>query len=280
MITRIFSGLIIVFWLVMMTLLVRQEFFPSQDDAIPVAPRIVVARVFNNDDPSSLKVYYEGSEAGSARFHVKIIEPEVAAGYPLERRDAAVRSKYELSVELTMKLTLMDTPTQFHIATMMMFDEDYERTWYSFRFRSGDRWVQMERDMASPLLTLKIKEGAIPMTHTINVGMDNPKESGSQLSLLGLDADTIMGMMAGELGAPTGDTPKTKLTTSQTSLRIAGQMVPAYLVHLRHSENVWFKIWIGRQGQILLVDSSINLLMLADGLRLNEVLRDRPRPRL
>jgi hypothetical protein len=280
MITKIFSGLVVVFWLVMMTLLVRQEFFPSDGETITVSPKIVVARVFNNDDPSTLKVYFEGNEVGSARFHVKTIEKDSLGSFPAERRDAASRSKYDLSVELSMKLTLMETATQFHIATIMMFDENYERTWYSFRFRSGERYVQMERDMASPLLTLKIKEGALPVTHVINVGMDDPKESGSQLNLLGLDADTIMGMMAGELGTPTGGAPKTKITTSQTSLRIAGQMVPAYLVHLRHSENVWFKIWIGRQGQVLLVDTSINLLMLADGLRLNEVLRDRPRPRL
>ncbi|GEM_PF-3351601 len=280
MITKIFSGLVIVFWLMMMTLLVRHEFFPSENETIPVAPQIVVARVFNNDDPSTLKVYFEGEEAGSARFQVKLIEPATIAGYPTDRRDAAARSRYDLSAELTMKLTLMDTPTQFHIATLMLFDENYERTWYSFRFRSGDRWVQMERDMASPLLQLKIKEGAVPISHTINVGLENPRESGSQLNLLGLDADTIMGMMSNAVGKPSGETPQTKISTSQTSLRIAGQMVPAYLVHLRHSETVWFKIWIGRQGQVLLVDSSINLLMLADGLRLHEVLRDRPRPRL
>src|SRR5207244_12942846 len=108
MITKFCAGLIIIFWLVMTALLIRQEFFPSDDEAIPVSPQLVLKRVFDADDPSTLKVYYEGKEAGSARFQVKSIEHKPSACTEHVEHGPSERSRYDVSFELYLRLRVLD----------------------------------------------------------------------------------------------------------------------------------------------------------------------------
>jgi hypothetical protein len=71
-----------------------------------------------------------------------------------------------------------------------------------------------------------------------------------------------------------------KTTTTRSSLIVAGQMVPTYLVTFRASNAVWVKIWIGMQGQILKLDSPFGLSMLAEGLSHDVASKGRVRSRL
>jgi hypothetical protein len=156
MISKLCSILIIAFWLVMMTLLVRQEFFPDLSGNISVPPRTVVKRVFTAEDSSQLKIYYQGEEVGSAdvRFEVvdKPVDPAETSNQPVH--DAAYRMVSELRVVVKPEGA---GATRLHFFWKSFFDEKFDLLWFRSKLRGPDSLIIAECDVPTHKLMVKLE---------------------------------------------------------------------------------------------------------------------------
>jgi hypothetical protein len=183
----------------------------------------------------------------------------------------AAGAGYQVHTELTIALANFGIPSRLRVVGHTQFGPAFDIAAFKVHTTIGDGHVEVHGDSASQKLTVDFEIGGY---HDRRL-FDYQQLRGAGLqSLIGMAGLANLGMLSGAgvaealppsaLGAPaTGK----KLTTVRTSrLRIAGETEETYLIETRLDESLWAKVWISKQGEVLKVDTSLRVTLLADTL--------------
>src|SRR6267142_6621962 len=140
MASKVFTGLVVTFWLVMMAALVRVELFPSPTQLLPVPVNLVLRKLFDNPETQRLKVLYQGNEIGGGTVEITPLASPVAK---LNAPFAGRPGGYQVKAGWNLDLNVFGTPSKFHLGTESRFDAHYEITDYHVSTRVGASEVEI-----------------------------------------------------------------------------------------------------------------------------------------
>ena len=256
MIGRVFAGLIVAFWVVMMASLVRMEFFP-QAVALDAVPReLVLGRVFANPEPAKLDIFYRGSRIGFCRVE---IAPQ--ANLDSEQLPAADQPPqfYRVKSHIMMGLSVMGKRSRLQWMGTSVFDARYQVNNFQLKASVGEGHVNINGDKAT---------GRVRVQSEFADWHDDREFGFQELQSTNLANAVGMPGLAGTLGvgSSSGSIPTLATTTVLGSLKIGNASVRTYVVESKVNDNLWAKIWISERGEVLQVSTSMGLTMLAADL--------------
>jgi hypothetical protein len=255
MLGRVISVGIVAFWLVMMSLLIRSELFHIAPLAYSVPLETVMQKMFEGEEPSDLTIYHQGNVVGSCSLQIK---KDNTGSVPLYR----VNSHLKLDFEVFGRSLRLNSSTDSY------FDRRYQMTRFSSQTTTGDSKVEAAGDLESREVVVKFSLGNVEETHRIPFAtLENMGPSGA-MGLLGmgglqLPSDGRLDPARSSLMAamPSGRGPVT--TVQEHRLMVEKEPLQTFLVHTTYDESVWSKVYVSPQGEILKVETSFGVTMLA-----------------
>jgi len=232
-----FTGLVIVFWAVMMAALVRVEFFPSPTNLAGVPTEQVIRKLFSNHEPQTLNISYQGKPIGIT--HIEIT-PRPTAGYAVK-------------AGLTLDLDVFGTPSRFQLSSDSHFDARYEMKDYHVRTAVGESHVDINGTNDTKTVTMSYDLGDGLQKKQIDYGKPGAVES---LGVPGLP----------NFALPGGATMRPVIQTFEDHVNIAGGSQHAYLIECKAESNpaYWAKLWLDDEGNMLIVETSMGFTMRRD----------------
>ncbi len=254
----------------MMAALVRVEFFtvPSEFEVLPNP--VVMNRIFAHPEPARLNIFYQGERVGFCRVEIaKLQEPD---GDEMTVEDIEA-SKKPGAYRLRLDFTMYEQAMRIRIAGEGVFNRRYEILKFSARSRFGDAQVDVKGDDQSRKVQTVFTMGQRRETREFD--FDQMKGTGlsGAIGLSGFSGATLPNSADGGLG------PESLVTRTQLDqLQVGESKLRTYRVETRLNENLWAKMWVSQLGEVLRVDTSVGLTMLADSLSGEDKPRRRIRP--
>ncbi|MCG3148518.1 MAG: hypothetical protein PCFJNLEI_01962 [Verrucomicrobiae bacterium] len=274
---RIFTGCVIAFWAVMMTALVRVEFFPRESRLVPVSTAQIMDKVFQNRIVTHLDVIYQNAKIGSVN-NLEFIPLNDGTG----ETGAGQLTGYEVTGDVWLNLVIFGAPSRLRLRPVKLhFDTKYELTEFHLRTGFGESQAEINGDNTTKQLTVSYDFGEGRQSRQVGYA---DLGSGSALAALGVPG--LQGMPGlGALGMLGGGSPaKTvqNLTARMQTrayydyLNIGGSDQRTFLINVQLDQGLglWIKTWIDEQGNILKVETSLGLSLISSAIN-TEKLVDR-----
>lgn len=253
MASKAFTALIIAFWAVMMTALVRVEFFPASTRLTTVPMEQVTRRLFANDEPQRLSVIYEGKTIGRCDLTVS---PRVRLDAPESDPVTKSPGAYFVLAHLKMRLQLLGFPSRFGLDTESWFDPRYNLTKYHLHAVVGTSRIDIRGDNATKVLSLDYDLGDGAQIRQLDYAQLNDPAA---LESLGLPS--VAGLA---LPVNPGSGKLVPIVNAyEDRIEISGARQHAFLIECKSDQNpgLWAKIWMDDQGSVLLVETSLGITM-------------------
>jgi hypothetical protein len=258
--SKAFASFVVVFWLAMMTALVRMEFFPAPTRLTAVPANEVLRRLFDNHERQSLRMLYQGNEIGMSSLEIVPLMSSTAGPVELLSGDAHA---YKVRADVKLNLNVFGTPSRFHLFSESRFDARYELKDYLLRTTVGESSVEIEGKDATKTVVMTYDVGDGPRTRTFGY-----EELAGPGAFAALGVPELTGLASFALPSASGrrgQEPAIRplIRTYEDRLNIGGVSQHTFLVDCRAEENpaYWAKIWLDDQGNILLVETSVGLIM-------------------
>jgi len=273
---RIFTGFVVAFWAVMMTALVRVEFFPRESRLVPVSTTQIFDKVFKNRTVTHLDVIYQNAKIGSVN-NLEFVPQTVATETGPEKITG-----YDVSGDVWLNLVIFGAPSRLRLRPIkLLFDTKYELKEFHLRTGFGESHAEINGDNATKQLTVSYDLGEGRQSRQVGYA---DLGDGSALTALGLPGmQTVPGFGALSLlgGKSPGKAMQQMVSRLQTrayydSLTIGGSEQRVFLINVQMDQGlgVWAKTWIDEQGNILKVETSLGLSLLSSAIN-TEKLVDR-----
>lgn len=287
MIQRAAFFLILAFWLVMNTLLIRSEFGIGARSPARIPAGLVWQRILTAPDDSSLSITRDGQRIGFARWAPNVGE-EMATGKQ-SREEFIPEGSVGVLRDYTVNLEGNFSPTgtasilgRIRFSLHSKFSTNHN--WQVFTLRLGTRASTLVIDGDSSRRVFHLRhESAESVDWDREVGFDDFRDPAVLMSKLDLDPALVpaAGMLSGAgLGLPGGasmgirpaaggaaSTPidlKWEATTDW--MRIGHAPVKVYHLRARILERMEVKVVVSRVGEILKVELPGNLRLLNEAL--------------
>lgn len=243
---RVFSALIVVFWLVMMALLIKLEWKPDESNLLVVPPEHVLKLMFLHDQVSELSILDNGKPIGNVMLHPQT-DPAtgnrtliLTGGFSYLPQGAKRKQRLSWESNIVMDhtygaktfeftATIPSPATRVHV----VLDPINKR---------GDYDIQQGK--AAPL------KSSVPLTEEGVMSLLRDE--------LGYDPSAMLqGTPFGGLGSPgsMAGMHAPVLTAKQTQLSIRKEKVAAYLLTFKQGETTLAEIYVSQLGQVLLAKS-------------------------
>lgn len=260
---RIFTGGVVVFWAVMMTALVRVEYFPRETRLLAVSTAQVMHKVFNNRTVTHLDLIYQNSKIGRVNnlSFTPLIDPS----------EPGRVVGYELGGDVLVNLMIFNVPSRFHLRrTRLHFDPQYKLKSFQLHTGVGGSTANIIGDNTTQELHVTYDLGDGPQSKQVKYAELGDGSALTALGLPGLPGLGALGMLGGGSPAKTMQTMASRLKTIAylDFMKIGGADQRVYLVDTQMSEGigVWVKTWIDEQGNILKVDSSLGMSLVSSAI--------------
>ncbi len=267
MTSKVFSGLVVAFWLVMMGTLVRVELFPAPAQFQSVPTDRILRRVFSNPEPARMIIFYQKKPIGYSRL--SIVSPTTSdpiLAPPTGSHPGIYRVEGEIMIH---ELPFYNSATRFRMYANGECDSHYQLQWFSLKAALGANHVNVLGDM---------QKRKVHWTYDGDGGYDdreidlNDKSGNALAGAMGLPAMANSMLMTelgvqGRPGSPGGTDSSAapfEMKVSYGRLPIGELNQKTYIVESKLNDGMWAKIWVDEQGEILLVDTSIGLSMRSD----------------
>lgn len=268
MMGKIFSTVIVAFWLTMMVALVRTEMWP-QSSLNAVSQEEIMRKVFAHDAPARLNIFYRGQEIGYCRVDV---EPQYAAVDAAAQTETRVPSRFQVRTDVKIKLTPFRVASTLHLRGASEFSARYELERFDLNTLIADSIIRVRGDQQSGKVKVDFRAGDREDHREFDFKQLQGAGLASAVGLPGLANFSFLGGggMPTAFGAG-GDRPATATMTTTRAfrdhLKIGGSKIRAYQVASEFGDGMWMKMWIDEEsGSVLKVDTSIGLKMIQDEL--------------
>lgn len=230
MLHRIAIFSIIGFWLAMTSLLIIREVYPDATNLNTVPAQHAASLLFQNEQPSDLKIYDGAKDAGYIRIAPRI-----------QKKDKL--RVLETQGNLALKLP-GDCPRISWIGKIEM-NAAYQITQLEMTLSTEEeRKIEIFYQGASK--TLRYKASADGHLFADNEIQMNEQGIGSLLGQIGINTAFLSQFSS----APAGQS-LVKYTATQSSIKISGSEIPTYLVTMKFGEQVMWAAHITRLGHII-----------------------------
>ncbi len=268
---RVFAGVVVAFWLVMMGALVRVEFFPKALGAHDVPIERVLEDIFANEAPARLNVYYRGEKLGFCNVYVTpLYKPE-------DRRRAGAATKpsaYLVNTDLQLEPGAFGMAGGLGLRGNNVFNPRYEIEKLDIVATVGDNFVKVVGSERTRKVTidylLRDKRGK----HELDFSNSQGAGLANAVGLPGLAGFNFLGSGSGE-----GFSKEPVTRTHLEMLTIGGERVETYVVESNFDDTTWVKMWVSKNGEILTIDTSLQLTMKSVAIETQESAPARKRPR-
>jgi hypothetical protein len=261
MASKIFTSLVVAFWLVMMAALVRLELFPSATQLKSIPTSQVLRKLFENYESQNLKVLYQGQEIGHSTIEIiPLASPGAQPREPFQNEPGG----YQVKASISLDLNVIGTPSRFQLKTDSRFNSRYDLQTYRVRTTVGASSVEIDGTNATRNLTMTYDIGDGPHRKSLDYAqLTGP----NALEALGLPALSGLASIALPIGAAEANGQERSwqpvIRAYEDSLSIGGIRQQAYLVECRSEENpaYWLKMWIDDQGGVMIVETSLGMIL-------------------
>jgi hypothetical protein len=270
MLSRVWMGLIVVFWVVMMATLVRLEFFPDPFplDRCPTQP--VLRRIFANPEPARLKVYYRGTYVGFCRIEIR---PKVAGNLSPVLAPGQQPDHYDVSSFLNLTLSVFGVPSRLYLKGHSTFSPQFDLESFRMTTKINDGGVSIDGDDATRKVKVVVDLGDFHDERVFDFGQIQRAGFSGAFGMPGLanfsfpvDGEPPSPSLARSTGGDSRSRPSTVSYIDR--LEVAGSTLRVFLIHSKVSDQIWTKIWVSEtDGQVLKVSTSLGLEMVSDVLR-------------
>lgn len=258
---RLFAGFTVVFWLAMMTALVRVEFFPQSlpMDVVPIEP--VLRKILSQQEPARLSVYYQGERVGTCKVGV----------LPLAARDASPSEwfglepgAYQVCPDVALNLVVLGIPSKLRVKGCAIVDARFELAEFKFKTVLGDSVMEIRGDDRTRKIEISYDDGDFRQFDFGEMGLPDLLES------LGLPGPIGPRRGAAPSSVTDGNAGSRRpmarpiTRTYHDDLVIAGKSQRANLIVSRLGERVWVKVWVDDKGRVLLVDTPLGVTMRSE----------------
>jgi hypothetical protein len=267
-----FTGLLVGFWLVMMTALVRMEYFPTalRRDTVPAIR--VMSRIFANGEPLNMYVYYQNKPIGACKVD---IAPQTSLSDPALALPGKRPGAYIMTSTLWLDLVVFGTPSRFTLNGRSRFDNRFEVQDFSIKTSVGKDRVNLGGDTHTKKVLMTLDAGDTHEQRQFNyvdLKYTNVLEALGLPSLPGFGG---LGLLAGMMPSATVNRAANQPITQvyRDKLLVGGLRQPAFVIESKLNQAFWAKIWVDEAGSVLQVDTSVGLTMRSVSL---ESLSERP----
>lgn len=281
MIGRIAAGMIVAFWVGMMVALVRLEFFPEPLGVGDVPPEVVLRKVFTHEEDTRLNVFYQGSGIGFCKVEILPIF-ETASNVVVTTNEVAQArlTGYNVRSELTLTLSLLGAPSRLRLVGDSRFNPAYQMDAFHLNTAIGDGTIEVRGDARTNKMMVDFEFGDLKDHRVFDFAQVRGAGLASAMGLPGLANFSFLGgggmPTAFAQGGPGGGNPPESSTRIYlTDLRVGTIVLRTYLVESKFDQNMWARMWISERGEVLKVETSVGLTMLADVLSDQSLVLDR-----
>lgn len=266
MLRRLFFVFILLFWMAMNFLLWRQEVVGIQLGGSAIDPEIVLQKILEAPDDSSLEVRHHQERIGFLRWKPTVEEAFDPASNNTQviAPEGIVNRTLGYYVNIDSRLRIPEWKQQFRLFSRLSLHAD--RSWRDFNINFGYAASHMAINASedSPILTVEIDDGE--NQRNLQIPLRDMTSTLALLSGMSPGAGSFLADLNQRL--PTGDFEKTTFQWEASSgiMDVGHANLRVYRLRTNLPGGLPVKITVSRVGEILLVE-------LPDQIRMiNEVL--------
>ncbi len=272
MLNKVFAGFIVVFWVAMMTALVRVEFFPQPLELDRYPTRRVLKKIFANPAPARLNVYYRGAPVGLCQIdiHPKLNGEPAETLLPGQQPDA-----YEVTSMLQMTLSVFGMPSRLVLRGRSTFNADLDLEDFHMTTGMNGGRVTVTGDHVTKKVNVVLDFGDVHDERTFDFNQIQGVGFASAFGMPGLASVSLTGdggspRSADAVGVSDSSHPRAMTATYFDRLEVAGSRLRVFLIYSKVNEQVWTKIWVSEtDGEVLKVSTSLGLEMVSNVLKVS-----------
>jgi hypothetical protein len=276
MFTRLWIGLVTVFWVVMSFLLWRSEFGGRRQIASSIPPAVVWKKILTAPDLSTLEIRHGTNRIGYCKWRPPNckwrpgVGQEMATGARMledEPLEGMVQQLANYTLDFDGNMTLPDFPARLRFSSAVKLDTNYAWQTFEARIQIRPDEYQLAANAADQTVTLHVDAGADKIDRVFRFAdFQNP-----QRLLLELGGP-MLPAMAATMGLPLSTN---KLSTASLGLRwqarndsllIGGNRVRAYRLEAKPLDRFKVTIYVSPVGEILRAELPGNLVFVNDQL--------------
>jgi hypothetical protein len=266
MLNKVLAGMVVAFWVAMMTALVRVEIFPKPTTFQTFPNESILKKIFANPDPARLDVYYHKVAIGFCSIN---IQPQLNDRLVKRLQPGQEPDSYEVTTDLKMNLSMFGAQTRLYLSGKSDFNPKLELDGFDIVTTFGDSRVDIKGSDLTKKVKMIFSYDGIHDERTFD--FDQIKSAGfaSAFGMPGLGNLGFLGGMSGPLAASSGSGQAAARPVTVTyfdRLEIAGDSQRVYLIDSKIDDQMWTKIWVDDSGQVLKVTTSLGLEMFSAGL--------------
>ena len=231
MISRLLTGFIVCFWLVMSFMLIRLEINPDKSDLLTVPPSHLLNLMFTHGQSSELDIMENGSPVGNLALRPRL-DPDsgqrsLAFSGNFLIRTATASKKQRITWDGTLDMDRLYNATDFRL---------------SVTFREPACRVRLKLNPAEKKVEYEVREGD-RVTRQSSLTLDQAGATSLLREEFGVDPASVQNLRS-NFSAPV-------FSAKQTELKVRKEKVIAYLLTIKQGELVVGEIYISQLGQIL-----------------------------
>lgn len=258
--SKILSGLIVGFWVVMMVALVRMEYTGQMGamDAVPTGR--ILQKLLSNSSPARLNVFHvrDGKTNWVGFANLDVLKLATLDPVQIQTNETDRVAGYRLRVDARVDLAKFGMPSRLHLAGSGLLNSRSELRQFQVQADFGDGRVDVQSPDAQRV-DVVVELGDTHETRSFNLRDFQGAGLGGGLGLPGLTA--------GGRGSPASF----RVGYERLTAPWGGQR--AYAAEYRLDPKTWVKAWVSELGEVLLVETPWGV-MLADEQLLTEDLRE------
>jgi hypothetical protein len=270
MTSKILGGLIIIFWVVMMSALVRLEYTGKMVAFETVPTSRVAEKILNHPSPGRLNILSVGQDRTNWIGYCYLDVVKLATFTPLRAAGETERHcGYQLQGNARMDVAVLGWASRWHLTANGLLGLRGTVKEFDLRAEIGDGWVEV-RSPDARQVEVVIELGEVHEHRTFNL---------QEFRGAGLAGAFGMPGIAGLGLKPTGirsSQPTWQVGYERLTGRLGTQR--AYAVEYRLDANLWIRAWVSEVGEILRVETPWGVTLLDDQL-VPEGLPGQPLPR-
>lgn len=254
-IPRLFSILIIGFWLVMTSLLLRAIWFPEHSRLDAVNPGAVVRLVAARGEPSHLDIYENRKIVG--RLNVTPLSPQIPGG----TEEVLLHLDGHLDLRLPAKRLMMNGKLAFnHGGALTGMD-------FKLSMRAPKLELTLRQASGQEIPVARLLLGGTPLfdSSQMKEGDAGMESNPTAMLLLGL-----MGMSPAEFDrmrqAARKEADATAVDARQGDFEIGGREYQGYILSVLKNGTSTFRVHVENTGQILSIETPTSYRLLSDGI--------------
>lgn len=246
MLYRAFAALIVLFWLGMTTLLIRNELLPASSRLREIPVSHVLKLLFLHEQASSLDIKYEKARVGGLRIHPQVrreddarlvrFAGDIQLSVPgMSRERIEWDGVVEMNRQLELRLVRVGLKIRGPEASRVDLTLDLRAKTGRYQLRTGDRVVE-EREYPLEKGTLQ----------TI-------------LQLLDVPPEMLLMMQAAGTAQPL------EFSARQSTLELQGDRLETSLVSIRQNGQTLLEVHVSELGHVLKATTLLGYTFIAEG---------------